>query len=105
MRAAGRTLGYAHRWNVLPSPQGSPVAPIDHPHDEHAPDTVAHLRHTLKSPLTTISGRSQLLARTTRRSPSLDDGEREKRLAGFAAIEAAVQQMVTAIDGVSDWSG
>src|SRR4051812_1432826 len=105
MRAAARTLRSRQRWNVLSSPQGSPAAPIDHPHDEHAPDTVDHLRRTLKSPLTTISGLPQLLARTIRRSPSLDDGEREKRLAGFAAIDPAVQQMVTAVDGVSDWPG
>jgi signal transduction histidine kinase len=60
------------------------------------------LRHDLKSPLTTIYGRTQLLVRAIHRSPSLSDEERAKILAGLAVIETSVQRLVTVIDGMSD---
>jgi len=63
-------------------------------------DAVDQLRHDLKIPLTTIHGRAHLLARSVRRSPSLRDAERMTMLEGVAAIEAAVRQMVTIIDGL-----
>jgi hypothetical protein len=51
-------------------------------------------------PLTTIYGRSQLLARSIRRSPTLTAGERERLLAGTLAIEAAVLALVALIDAI-----
>ena len=39
------------------------------------------LRHDLKSPLTTIHGHAQLLARAIRRSPSLPEDEQARMLA------------------------
>jgi signal transduction histidine kinase len=59
------------------------------------------LRHDLKSPLTTIYGRAQLMARTVQRSPSLGEEEREKLLSGLAVIESSVQRLVSVIDGMS----
>jgi signal transduction histidine kinase len=63
-------------------------------------DPFAQLRHDLKSPLTTIHGRSQLLARGIRRSSSLPEEERERLLASTLAIEAAVLALVALIDGI-----
>jgi K+-sensing histidine kinase KdpD len=60
------------------------------------------LRHDLKTPLTTINGRAQLLDRAIRRSPSLPEDERARMLATVLAIEAAVRAMVPLIDSVSD---
>jgi signal transduction histidine kinase len=77
-----------------------PVPPDDQPHDGRIPNAVDTLRHELRSPLTTISGRAQLLARAVRRSPSLALVEQERMLIGLAAIEAAVQRLVTVIDGI-----
>jgi K+-sensing histidine kinase KdpD len=57
------------------------------------------LRHDLKTPLTTIHGRAQLLERAIRRSSSLPEDERARMLDGIAAIERAVRDMVMAIDG------
>ena len=57
-------------------------------------------RHQLKTPLTTISGHAQLLGRTIQRSPDLT-AERDRMLAAVAAIESAVREMVTVIDGLS----
>jgi hypothetical protein len=62
-------------------------------------DAADQLRHDLKSSLTTIHARAQLLGRHVRNSPALADGERAKMLDGVAAIESAVREMVTAIDG------
>ena len=62
------------------------------------------LRHDLKTPLTTIHGRAQLLGRAIRRSPSLTDDERARMLAAVVAIEAAVRAMVPLIDSMSDAS-
>ena len=60
------------------------------------------LRHDLKSPLTTIHGRAQLLGRAIRRSPSLPEDEQARMLAALVAIEAAVRAMVPLIDSLSD---
>jgi signal transduction histidine kinase len=67
----------------------------------HSPlDPFDQLRHDLKTPLTAIHGRAQLLARSVRRSPSLSDAERARLLEGLVAIEAAVRVMVTVIDAM-----
>ena len=68
------------------------------PDGEHGPLDL--LRHDLKSPLTTIHGRAQLVARGIQRSPTLADDERTRLLLGLAAIEVAVREMVTRIDGI-----
>ena len=73
---------------------------------DNAPDGVVceaadRLRHDLASPLTTIQGRAQLLARDIRRSPTLAEDEQVKMLAGITAIEAAVQAMCAVIDTIS----
>jgi K+-sensing histidine kinase KdpD len=60
------------------------------------------LRHDLKTPLTTIHGHAQLLARAIRRSPSLPEDEQARMLAAVVAIEAAVRTMVPLIDRMSD---
>ena len=62
------------------------------------------LRHDLKTPLTTIHGRAQLLERAIRRSPALPDDERARMLAAVVAIEAAVRAMVPLIDSMGDAS-
>jgi signal transduction histidine kinase len=59
------------------------------------------LRHDLKSPLTTIYGRAQLMTRTVQRSPTLNVEEREKLLSGLAVIESSVQRLVSVIDGMN----
>jgi signal transduction histidine kinase len=59
------------------------------------------LRHDLKSPLTTIYGRAQLMTRAVQRSPSMSEEERAKLLAGLAVIESSVQRLVSVIDGMS----
>ena len=64
------------------------------------PDSLDQRRHALKSPLTALSGRAQLLARAIQRSPSLADGEREKLLGSLTEIEAAVRRLVSVIDGM-----
>ena len=76
----------------MPSPDDPDVDPPLDPFDQ--------LRHDLKTPLTTIHGRAQLLARSVRRSPSLSDAERARLLEGLVAIEAAVRVMVTVIDAM-----
>jgi signal transduction histidine kinase len=59
------------------------------------------LRHDLITPLTTIHGRAQLVARAVQRSPSLTAEERAGMLGSLATIEAAVRVMLTVIDGMS----
>ena len=70
--------------------------------DNTAPDEAAEardrLQHDLISPLTTISGRAQLLARMIRRSATLTEPERSTLLDGLATIEAAVRTLVSRID-------
>jgi hypothetical protein len=68
-------------------------------------DTRDQWRHDLKTALTTISGRAQLLARAIRRSPSLTEQERDKMLQDLATIEAAVRVMVARIDVIGSDKG
>ena len=74
------------------------------PGDESPPDRshdpFDQLRHDLKTPLTTIHGRAQLLTRAVRRSPSLADEERTRLLEGLASIEAAVLALSAMIDAI-----
>jgi hypothetical protein len=63
-------------------------------------DAADQLRHDLLSPLTSISARSQLLARAIRRSPTLIDDERVKMLVGITAIETAVESLCAVIDTI-----
>ena len=65
-------------------------------------DAADQLRHDLLTPLTTISARTQLLARDLRRSPTLAEEERGKMLASITAIEAAVQTLCAVIDAMGD---
>jgi signal transduction histidine kinase len=58
------------------------------------------LRHDLKTPLTAISARAQLVARMVRRSSGLTELERGAMLDSLAAIEQAVRAMVPRIDGI-----
>ena len=60
------------------------------------------LRHDLKTPLTTIHGRAQLLDRAIRRSTSLPEDERARLLAAVMAIEDAVRAIVPLIDSMGD---
>ena len=75
---------------------------VDDASDEFVYDAADQLRHDLLTPVTTISARAQLLARDLRRSPSLDEGERVRLLAGVAAIQTAVETMCDAIDTIGD---
>jgi K+-sensing histidine kinase KdpD len=73
------------------------------PARDTAPDKLRHdaleqLRHDLKTPLITIHGRAQLLARGIRRVPTLSEEERTRMLRGVATIEALVLAMVALID-------
>jgi signal transduction histidine kinase len=61
-------------------------------------DAADQVRHDLRSPLTTISARIQLLARVLRRSPALAEDERVRMLAGITAIAAEVQILGAGID-------
>jgi signal transduction histidine kinase len=79
-----------------------PVPVADGSPDRFVYDAVDQLRHDLKTPLTTISARAYLLARSVRRSPSLTAEERARLLAGVVAIEEAVRAMVITIDGLGD---
>jgi signal transduction histidine kinase len=65
-----------------------------------AHDPLDLLRHDLKTPLTTIHGRAQLLARRIQRSPSLAAAERTRMLEGLVAIDTAVAAMVAIIDAM-----
>ena len=78
----------------MPSPDDPAIHPPLDPFDQ--------LRHDLKTPLTTIHGRAQLLARSVRRSPSLSDEERARMLEGLVTIEVAVRVMVTVIEAMGD---
>ncbi len=78
---------------MLPTHDPAAAPPLDR-HDQ--------LRHDLKTPLTTISARAQLLERTIRRSLTLADEERVKMLVGITAVETAVQTMCAVIDAIGD---
>ena len=58
------------------------------------------IRHDLKTPLTTIHGRAQLLTRAVRCSPSLADEERTRMLEGLAMIENEVRALAAMIDAM-----
>jgi signal transduction histidine kinase len=68
-------------------------------------DPLDQLRHDLKTPLVTIHGRAQLLARSIQRSPSLANEERVRMLARLTSIEVAVREMVTRIDAMHHDAG
>ena len=74
------------------------------PGDDTPPDpshnSLDQLRHDLKTPLTTIHGRAQLLTRAVRRSPSLADEERTWMLEGLATIETEVRALAAMIDAM-----
>ncbi len=77
------------------------------PAADNAPDGFVYdafdqLRHDLKTPLTTISARAQLLGRSIQHSPALAAEERAQMLAAIIAIERAVWEMVAVVDGISD---
>jgi signal transduction histidine kinase len=72
----------------------------DDSHEEVVYDAHDQFRHDLKTPLTTISGHAQLMARSIRRSPSLSEEERLQMLAGLTTIEVAVREMVALIDAM-----
>jgi signal transduction histidine kinase len=63
---------------------------------------IDQLRHDLKTPLTTIHGRAQLLDRAIRRFPALPEDQRARMLAAFTAIETAVQTLCAVIDTIGD---
>ena len=65
-----------------------------------AADAASRLRHDLRTPLTTILVRSQLIARWTTRSPTLAEAERSRTLASLAAIDAAVAHLLTVIAAI-----
>jgi hypothetical protein len=76
------------------------VAWAHHGSRDGSHDPLDQLRHGLKTPLTSIHGRAQLLARIVPRSPSLADDERVRMLAGLTPVAVAVREMVTLFDGV-----
>jgi K+-sensing histidine kinase KdpD len=63
------------------------------------------LRHDLKTPIATIHGHAQLLARSIQRCPSLSEDERVRLMAGLTSIAVAVREMVTLIDGMRHDAG
>jgi hypothetical protein len=70
---------------------GTALGRITTPHDR--------LRHNLKTPLTIVLARAQLLTRMVRRS-TLPETEKHAMLTSLAAIEEAVHEMVPLIDGI-----
>src|SRR5215213_2530223 len=91
-------MGRAGKDVVLPCPGDASVSFGDDPPSDGSHDPFDQLRHDLKSPLTVIHARSQLLSRSVLRSPSLTEEERGRMLNGLAVIEAAVLAMVNRID-------
>jgi signal transduction histidine kinase len=87
---------------VLPTSGGSLMPAMDESPDGCVADAVDHLRHELITPLTTISGRTQLLARLIWRSPTLVYEERVAMLEGITAIETGVETLRTVIDTISE---
>ena len=76
----------------MPPTPDDPPLPVYGPGDQ--------LRHDLKTPLTSLSGHAQLVARAIRRTPALTDNERARMLESLATIEAAVQIMVPLIEAI-----
>jgi nitrogen-specific signal transduction histidine kinase len=77
-----------------------PPTPEDTPPHAYGPSD--QLRHDLKSPLTTIHARAQLLARAVQRASSLTHEERMRMLPGLVEIQAAVREIVAVIDAMGD---
>jgi signal transduction histidine kinase len=77
-----------------------PPTPEDTPPHAYGPGD--QLRHDLKSPLTTIHARAQLLGRAVQRASSLTDEESMRMLAGLVEIQAAVREIVAVIDAMVD---
>ena len=80
------------------------------PAGDTAPDklrraSLEQLRHDLKTPLITIHGRAQLLARGIRRAQTLSEEERTRMLDGVATIGAMVLAMVALIDALRGEGG
>ena len=76
-----------HLFNHDTEPQfaiGSSMLPA-RDSDELIYDALDQLRHDLKTPLTAIHGRAQLLARSIQRSSSLADDERMRLSAGLTS--------------------
>jgi hypothetical protein len=69
------------------------------PAESRSPDSVDQFCHDVKTPLTTIRARAQLLARAIRRSSALSAEEQDKLVAGLSSIDNAVLQVVSRIDG------
>ena len=78
---------------------------VDETPPERVHDSLDELRHELKTPLTTIHGRAQLLTRAVRRSPSLTEAERTEMLDALTTIEGTVRTMVTVIDDLKGTGG
>ncbi len=78
---------------------------VDETPPERVHDSLDELRHELKTPLTTIHGRAQLLTRAVRRSPSLTEAERTQMLDALTTIEGTVRTMVTVIDDLKGTGG
>ena len=74
----------------------------DHSPDGVVSDAAGQFRHDLITPLTTISARTQLLAREIRRAASLHEEERTRMLASLTAIEIAVQTLCAVIDAIGE---
>lgn len=62
---------------------------------------LVRIQHDLKTPLTTIYARAQLLTRYVRRSSTVADADRVRLLNGLAEVEAATREMVARIDAIS----
>ena len=78
------------------------MSPGDDTPRDRSHNSLDQLRHDLKTPLTTIHGRAQLLTRAVRRSPSLADEERTRILEGLATIETEVLTLAAMIDAMDN---
>jgi K+-sensing histidine kinase KdpD len=76
------------------------MSPGDDTPCDQSHNSLDQLRHDLKTPLTTIHGRAQLLTRAVRGSPSLADEERTRMLEGLATIETEVRALAAMIDAM-----
>ncbi len=78
-------------------PAGSPNAP----NAPNAPDGLAetdHLRHELLTPVTIISGRTQLLLRQLIRMDGMATGDRQRLEAGLDEILQSAHRLAVRID-------